>query len=67
MLRIVPSKVAGEPHIVGSRITSRSLNSLAKRGFDPTTIAEMYGLDRQSVEEAIDLERQLSHGAEPAA
>jgi uncharacterized protein (DUF433 family) len=67
MLRIVPSKVAGEPHIVGSRITSRSLNSLAKRGFDPTVIAEMYGLDRRSVEEAIDLERQLSDGAQPAA
>jgi hypothetical protein len=43
------------------------LNSLAKRGFDPTVIAEMYGLDRQSVEEAIDLERQLSDGAQPAA
>lgn len=66
-LRIVPLKVAGEPHIVGSRITSRSLVSLAKRGFNSAAIAEMYGLDEQSVKEAIDLERQLSPSARPAA
>lgn len=66
-LRIVPLKVAGEPHVVGSRITSRSLGSLAKRGFGSAAIAEMYGLDEQSVKEAIDLERQLSPSARPAA
>jgi len=43
------------------------LDSLAKRGFGSAVIAEMCGLDEQSVDEAIDLERQLSLGVRPAA
>lgn len=58
-LRIVPLKVAGEPHIADSRITSRSLAALSRRGFDPDRIAGMYRVDRQSVIEALDLESQL--------
>jgi uncharacterized protein (DUF433 family) len=59
-LRIVPLKVAGEPHIVDSRITSRSLAALSGRGFEPGRIAEMYRVDHQSVIEALDLESQLA-------
>jgi len=66
-LRIVPLKVAGEPHIVGSRITSRTLAALRIRGFDPTVIADMYGLDKESVDQALDLERQLAAATTPAA
>lgn len=65
-LRIVPLKVAGEPHVVGSRITSRSLVALHKRGFESAAIADMYGISPQSVGDAIDLENQLSASA-PAA
>jgi uncharacterized protein (DUF433 family) len=59
-LRIVPLKVAGEPHVAHSRITSRSLAALAGRGFDTGRLAEMYGLERQDVKEALDLESQLA-------
>lgn len=55
-LRIVPLKVSGEPHVVGSRITSRSLAALFRRGISSRVIAEMYELDLQSIEEAVDLE-----------
>jgi len=66
-LRIVPLKVAGEPHVAGSRITSRSLSALSRRGFAPRAIAAMYDLDEESVEEALDLERQLAVGTRSAA
>jgi uncharacterized protein (DUF433 family) len=66
-LRIVPLKVAGEPHIAGSRITSRSLDALARRGFAPRAIASMYELEEEAVEEALDLERQLASSTQSAA
>jgi uncharacterized protein (DUF433 family) len=66
-LRIVPLKVAGEPHIVGSRITSRSVDALARRGFTSTAIASMYEVVEESIDEALDLEHQLSFGARSAA
>jgi uncharacterized protein (DUF433 family)/DNA-binding transcriptional MerR regulator len=66
-LRIVPLKVAGEPHIAGSRITSRTLAALRRRGFTSKDIADMYGLDQPSVDQALDLERKLVAAAPPAA
>lgn len=65
-LRIVPLKVAGEPHIAGSRITTRSIAALAKRGLDATRIASMYSVDRTAVHEALDLEGQLQPPTAPA-
>ena len=62
-LRIVPLKVAGEPHVAGSRITSRSLAALERRGFGTDEIASMYALDPAVVDEALDLERQLGTAA----
>lgn len=59
-LRIVPAKVAGEPHVADSRITSRSLAALAGRGIGADRIGEMYGLSQTIVTEAIDLEAQLN-------
>ena len=59
-LRIVPAKVAGEPHAVGSRITTRNLAALARRGFGSVAIADMYGLALSAVEQAVELESQLA-------
>lgn len=67
MLRIVPLKVAGEPHVVDSRVTSRSLAALAERGFSPDELAHMYALDKRAIKEALDLERQLSMPSRAAA
>jgi uncharacterized protein (DUF433 family) len=59
-LRIVPDKVAGEPHVEGTRITTKTLAALARRGYQGEAIAEMYMLDPEFVYEAVDLERQLA-------
>ena len=59
-LRIVPAKVAGEPHIERSRLTSQTVAALADRGYDPAQIASMYDEPEQAIREAIDLERQLA-------
>ena len=66
-LRIVPLKVAGEPHVAGSRITSQSLASLRARGFTAEEVASMYALRAEVVDEALDLEHQLGISAGEAA
>lgn len=66
-LRIVPGKVAGEPHVLNTRVTSLALGALARDGFAAARIADMYGLKSDVVEEAISLERQLGTLTESAA
>jgi uncharacterized protein (DUF433 family) len=58
-LRIVPSKVSGEPHIEKTRLTTQTIAALAARGFDPGEIAAMYDQPVSAVADALDLERQL--------
>lgn len=63
-LRIVPGKVAGEPHLAGSRITSLSVAALSLRGFDLERIAVMYpDEDPAAILDAIDLEHDLAPAA----
>lgn len=62
-LRIVPAKVAGEPHIERSRLTTQTVAALAARGFLAEQIAEMYEEPVGAVREAIDLEDQLAGNA----
>jgi uncharacterized protein (DUF433 family) len=59
-LRIVPGKLSGEPHVEATRIPTRMLATLARRGFREDQIVEMYpALNVTNVGEAIDLENQL--------
>lgn len=66
-LRIVPSKVAGEPHLEQSRLTTQTVAALADRGYTAGQIAEMYEEPEPAIAQAIDLERQLTAGARAAA
>lgn len=60
-LRIVPGKVSGEPHLVGSRITTRSVAALYRRFGDLGAIAALYPeADPESIEQAIELESALA-------
>ena len=60
-LRIVPGKVAGEPHLVHSRLTTRSVAALAARGFTEEQIVALYPDEEpEALSEAVDLERQLA-------
>lgn len=59
-LRIVPGKVAGEPHLVGSRLTTRTVGALGERGLTAGQISDLYPHDDPvGIAEALDLERSL--------
>ncbi|MGH2663739.1 MAG: DUF433 domain-containing protein [Actinomycetota bacterium] len=59
-LRIIPGKLSGVPHALGTRIPSRMVWSLRRQGFETGDIIELYPrLTPESVEDAIDLEDEL--------
>ena len=59
-LRIARGKVAGEPHLAHSRLTTHSVAALADRGLSAGRITQLYPHeDRIALHEALDLERQL--------
>ena len=61
MLRIVPGKCSGEPHVSGSRVTTRSIAALWERGYGVDAIAVLYPHeDREALVQALELETQLS-------
>lgn len=67
-LRIVPGKVAGEPHVAGTRVTTPALAALHTRGYPLEVIAELYpDLDREAIAEALDLEDELADSVAAAA
>jgi uncharacterized protein (DUF433 family) len=67
-LRIVPGKVSGEPHVVDTRLQTNGIYVLKRERHLPVaSIVELYPfLSQQNVDEAIDLEEQLS-GRRPIA
>lgn len=67
-LRILPGKLGGEPHIQDTRIETRAVSALIQRGYEAEQIIELYPfLDVASVEQAVDLEEQLSGNLRSAA
>lgn len=63
-LRIVPSKLAGEPHVQETRIPTISVAALIRRGFALAQVLELYtDVSEQSVLEAVSLEDQLRRNA----
>jgi uncharacterized protein (DUF433 family) len=63
-LRIVPGKVAGEPHLQGSRLTTPTIAALDRRGYELDDIAALYPReDVEAIVEALDLERELAQAA----
>ncbi len=60
-LQIIPGKLAGEPHIEGTRIQTRVLWTLSRRGYTPEQLLELYpDIPRASLLNALDLEAQLA-------
>jgi len=67
-LRIIPGKLSGEPHALGTRIPTRMVWSLRGQGLDAEDIIELYPrLSRENVIEAIDLEDELERNLANAA
>jgi uncharacterized protein (DUF433 family) len=60
-LRIVPGKLSGSPHVVHTRLETRALAALANDGFDVPALHRLYPyVSAPQIEQALDLERQLS-------
>jgi uncharacterized protein (DUF433 family) len=60
-LRIVPAKLSGSPHVVGTRVETRALAGLSREGYDADAIHALYPyLDRNQISQALELEDQLS-------
>ncbi len=63
-LRIVPGRCAGEPHLLGTRLTTRTIAALAERGYDLDTIAALYpDEEADALGEALRFEQRLVHAA----
>lgn len=63
-LRIVPGKVSGEPHLLDTRITTKTLYALYKRFGDVKEVSKLYpDQPGQAVAEAISLEEELDLAA----
>lgn len=60
LLRILPGKLSGSPHVQNTRIETRVLAALDRDGYDTSRIAHLYpALARDQIDQAIDLEHQL--------
>jgi uncharacterized protein (DUF433 family) len=61
LLRIVPGKLSGSPHVDHTRLETRALAALAADGLSPAAIRDLYPyLAERQIAEAIDLEEQLA-------
>lgn len=60
-LRIIPGKVSGEPHLVDSRITTKSVAALYQRVRDLNAVVALYpGIAPEIIGQAIELEHALA-------
>ncbi|MDR1432029.1 MAG: DUF433 domain-containing protein [Propionibacteriaceae bacterium] len=59
-VRIAPARLAGEPHLLQTRIGTQSLLSLAEDGYASSSIARLYELPEEQVEEALEYEWGLA-------
>lgn len=67
-LRILPGKLSGEPHVADTRLETQALAALARRGVTIEEILHLYTfVSRAAVNEALDLEEQLSRNVQLAA
>ena len=67
LLRIVPGKLGGSPHVVHTRLESQAVGALAASGLPQAKIYRLYpDVDRRAIDDALDLERQLEQNLRPA-
>jgi uncharacterized protein (DUF433 family) len=67
-LRIIPGKLSGAPHIEDTRVETEALGALARRGFSSSKIHRLYpAVDPRGVDDALDLEGQLTRNLKVAA
>jgi uncharacterized protein (DUF433 family) len=66
LLRIVPGKLGGSPHVAHTRLESQALGALASSGLPSAKIYRLYPrVDPPAIDDALDLERQLARNLRP--
>jgi uncharacterized protein (DUF433 family)/DNA-binding transcriptional MerR regulator len=64
LLRIIAGKLHGEPHLAGTRIPSAAIYALARSGYTPEQIQQMYPeVSLEAIGQAIEFEQSLSPNA----
>jgi len=64
LLRIIPGKLHGEPHLVDTRIPTAAIFALHRQGFSVPEIATMYpDADQIALGQAVELEESLDPAA----
>lgn len=67
-LRIIPGKLAGEPHVEHTRIQTSEIDGFIERGYTPDQVHELYPiLDLAAIADARELEVQLRRNLRKAA
>jgi uncharacterized protein (DUF433 family) len=67
LLRIVPGKLGGSPHVLHTRLESQAIGALAEGGLAHEKIYRLYpDVEPAALEDALDLERQLAENLQPA-
>lgn len=67
LLRIVPGKLGGSPHVVHTRLESQAIGALATNGLPEDKIYRLYpDIEQPAIDDALDLERQLKQNLRPA-
>lgn len=60
LLRIIPGKLHGEPHVVDTRISSATLYAFEEAGYTTEQVQRMYpDVSPEALDQALDLERSL--------
>ena len=60
LLRIIPGKLHGEPHVLDTRISSATLYALEEAGYTAEQVGQMYpDVSPEALAQALDLERSL--------
>jgi uncharacterized protein (DUF433 family) len=65
LLRIVPGKLGGAPHLLGTRLQTEALAAIYRQGMSRSSVYRLYPrFDPLAIDQALDLEDQLAqnHG-----
>lgn len=64
LLRIIPGKLSGEPHVAGTRVSSQALYALDQDGYSVPQIQTMFpSVSAEALQQAIGLECSLAAAA----
>jgi uncharacterized protein (DUF433 family) len=66
LLRIVPGKLGGSPHVAHTRLESQAVGALALSGLTDAKIYRLYpDIEPRALDDALDLEQQLARNLRP--